>query len=287
MQPPAKIILSAAVVLAAAVICFQQQSSHLSSLRNAAAQPRTTPAAATAGNSRPWTPPPRSDRPAPQGRLIAKLEENLRRLFTEEQREALLEPADEVFAVRLIHATGLSASEQQEVRRQLAALRKEKARLLHAGAGAPASLDARRDAALATLLGPERAALWEKAQAARRRASEEQSAAAAVNRVSRAVSLTASQKDDLHARLLAKAAAPAAAPDLAPRLAITANISTGDKLSIPPLTEEARTILTPEQFAAWEQYTAVTEQGFKQTMSQMMAMLPAVVTSLQELLAEL
>jgi hypothetical protein len=179
MRAPAKILLSAAVVLTAAAIVFQQQSARLTAL-DTSTPPAASPAAAAA--AKPWSPPPRSARPAPEGRLLDKLEENLRRVFTPQQLAGLMEPMEEPGLLRLTHIASLTASEQQTIRARFAEFRLAKAQLQASPGTTRADLaaaDSRRDAWLHEFLGPERAALWQQSEAAHRLAQQEKNAAEA------------------------------------------------------------------------------------------------------------
>jgi hypothetical protein len=97
------------------------------------------------------------------------------------------------------------------------------------------------------------------------------------------VSLTQEQKDALHPLLLTKAAASATELPLQPALRLLAQMNEGDTLSTPSLAEEARAILTPEQFTAWEQHADAMLRSSRGMQSQMMAMLPTLLSTLQEL----
>lgn len=288
MQAPAKVILSAAAVLAFAAFIFRQQTTQLAALQHPTS-PAHVAAALTAA-TKPWSPPPRSPRPPPEGRLLDKLEQNLRLVFTAEQIAAFAELADEPLAGRIALHAGLSDAEQEKFRRQFAAFRLEKAKLQTAGSPARetlAEVDARRESWIAEQLGPERAAKWQAAETARLQADDEKEAATAVNKIARAVNLTAEQKDALYSKLLTKTATPAPpAGDTVPRLQINATVSSDGGIGVPNLTEEARAILTPQQLAVYEQHTAATTGSNQRMMQQMQTLLPTLISTLRELLDE-
>ena len=284
MHALAKITLSAAGVFTAAGFIYNRQGTHLAELQRPAITDAT---AAPAVVVKPWTAPPRSARPVPEGRLLDRLEQNLRDSITPEQLAGMHKFADDPLIARLTFIATLTDSEQQTLRARFDEFRLEKIRL-QARVGTTreelAAATTRRDTWLQEFLGPERSARWEESESARLLAQQEKAAALALNRVSLAVSLTPEQKDTLHARLLAKAALPIdnLSLELQRQLRFTVDMSEGDTISVPPLQEEVRAILTPEQFTAWQEHTAATQRRHRDAESQLMPLLPPLLTTLQE-----
>lgn len=287
MTALSKALSAATVVLAAAAFLFQRQTTELIALQRTASAPvvATPPASAKS-----WHPPPRAQRPPPQGRLLDKLEAKVRGIIGPAQIASFTEAADEQLLGRLALIAGLTDDERAAMRREFGVFRLEKARLQAAGGvshAALAAMDQRREAWLAAQLGPERAAAWQAAETSREQAGAERDAAAGMNRIARAVSLSAEQKDMLYARLLDKAAHPAAREgDAATRLMLNATISDDTGVAVPAIHDEARAILTPEQRAVYEANTAASARSSARMQEAMMSLVPALLGAAQELLDE-
>lgn len=125
------------------------------------------------------------------------------------------------------------------------------------------------------------------AETSRAQAGDERDASAGMNRIARAVSLSAEQKDTLYARLLDKAAHPAPREsDAATRLMLNATISDDTGVAVPAIHDEARAILTPEQWAVYEANTAASARSSARMQEAMMSLVPALLGAAQELLDE-
>ncbi len=93
------------------------------------------------------------------------------------------------------------------------------------------------------------------------------------------------QKDALYAGLLTTAMDPAAeARDTLMKFQITSAIS--EEPSRPSLQEEAKTVLSPEQWAQYEEQSKISGEGQTKMQEHLMSMLPVLLTSLQELMDE-
>src|SRR5690606_4078698 len=120
---------------------------------------------------------------------------------------------------------------------------------------------------------------------ARQRADAESAASRGLSRISRAVPLRSEQKDALYAGFVNAAMDPAAqAGDPLTEFRITSGIS--QEHGRPDIRDEAKATLSPEQWAQYEEQAKLWSGGQNKMTQHLMGMLPVLLSSLQELMAE-
>jgi hypothetical protein len=232
-------------------------------------------------------------RPAPaKGALIDRVEQNLQASTKPEMLAELVGWTDDLTAATMKRVAGLSDAELTKVKARLAATRRERQRnalrldLTPAQRiAAQAALTQVDDAWLKELLGTGRFEKYEASRKARQLADAESAASRGLSRISRAVPLRPDQKDALYAGFVTAAMSPAAeAIDPITRFRVTSSIS--EEPPVPAIQEEAKTILTPEQWAQYEEQTKLSSEGQNRMTEHLMSMLPVLLSSLQQLLEE-
>lgn len=232
-------------------------------------------------------------RPAPaKGALIDRVEQNLQASAKPEMLAELLSWTDDRTAAAMKRVAGLSDAELAKVKARLAASRRERQRnslrldLTPAQRiAAQAALTQADDAWLKELMGVERFEKYESSRKARQLADAESDASRGLSRISRAVPLRPDQKDALYAGFVTAAMSPATESiDPITRFRVTSSIS--EEPPVPAIQEEAKTILTQEQWAQYEEQTKLSIEGQNKMTEHLMSMLPVLLTSLQELLQE-
>jgi hypothetical protein len=191
-------------------------------------------------------------------------------------------------------ASGLNEAERREFDARFAQYFKEKAKLMadrnlsmEARRTALAELTAARDAWVKEHLTPERQQQADAAQLAFQRANAEHTASRAVSRLSLAVDLTDEEKDKLYPAFLQRAQEAAFVPvpvDQALKFSLWG--ASYDAPSAPSLVDEAKEILTPEQYAYWDQQRQVPGQQNATMLQHLKDMGPSLIATIQELLEE-
>jgi len=285
--------LSAAVVFVAGAVFFAQQASRLSAARRIAQVPPGVTSAPAAATARTWAPPP-AKRPEPEGRLLDRLGERLVTSLDLSKMTIFLEATDGVELGRIVIAAALTAEERKAFEEKFAAFRHEQATLIKRKDLTRAGEDAawkeladRKNEWIASQLGAERAAKVEESKRVVARASAERDAAQLVSRISHAADLTTAQKDRLYATFVNSAQNPpvTTAPGDQP-LKFRVYGTLKEEPPAPDILEEARAILTPEQWAQHVQSTTLSARQQETMMSAINGMAPAAITTLQEFLDE-
>jgi len=288
-------LLSAVMVLAAGGIVFVQQTGRLQEILNASAarRPVGTAPAAHAPASRTWAPPPEK-RPEPEGRLLDRLAVKLVESLGPDQLALFLEAADPVETGRIGIAAELTVEERKIFADKYAFFRHEQAALIKR----PDLTGAARDAAWTALveqrsawtksqLGPERAAKVEEARKVALRAAAEHDAAGLVSRIGGAADLSTTQKDRLYATLLERSQnAPPPVSSPGGNLEFRVWGSVKEEPSTPDIADEARDVLTPEQWAVYDQNRRLGARQQETMMDALKGMAPAAIATLQEFLTE-
>ena len=297
MKPPVPFLLAAAAVFTGAALFFKSRADQPGAPGlsvNSLAQ--TTGVVLSPTTSAPPAPAhviPPPQRPAPSaGALMDRVEEKLLATAKPEVLSDLTAWTDDLILDAMQRVAGLSADERAQVKTHLASLRLDRQRnslrtdLAPAGRiAALAELNRASDAWLAEFLGGERFGKYEASRKAKLRADAESAASRGLNRISRAVPLRPDQKDALYSGFVTAALDPAApAVDPLTQFQITSSIS--EEPGRPNIQEEAKTTLSPEQWAQYEAQAKLYSEGQNKMTQHMMGMLPVLLTSLQELMEE-
>lgn len=281
-------LFSAAAVLIAGAVVFAQQSRRLTEVRGTSVPP--APATAPNVSARPWAPPPAKP-PEPEGRLLDRLGERLVESLDPAQVAVFLEAADAMELGHIALAAHLSAEERKAFEEKFAAIRHEQSLLLKRTGltsetenSAWKNLSEQKKAWVTAQLGPERAAKMEESKKAFAQAGAEHDAARLVSRISHVADLTPEQKDRLYATFVERAQNPPPSPDQALKFRVSVDMR--EEPAIPDISEEAGTILTPEQLAAHKQSIALAARQNNTLGTAAKGMAPSVITTLQEFLNE-
>jgi hypothetical protein len=272
---------------------FAKQTGHLAETRRSARAWPSTASAPAAASSHPWAPPP-AKRPEPEGRLLDRLGERLVASLDLPQMTLFLEATDSVELGRIAIAAGLTPEERALFEERFAAFRREQALLMKrkdlngtAENEAWKTLADQKNDWIADQLGSGRMAKVEEAKKVTVRAGAERDAARLVSRISNAADLTTDQKDRLYATFVEQAQrAPAIGVPGDQALKFRVSGSMKEEPPVPDISEEARAILTPEQWALHEQTTTLSARQQETMMTAIKGMAPAAITTLQEFLNE-
>lgn len=246
--------------------------------------------------SRPWAPPPGKP-PQPEGRLLDRLGERLVASLEQPQMDLFIKAADAAELGRMALAAGLSAEERAAFaerfaayRRDIAALERRKEMSRDEKDDARKKLTAEKEAWVAEKLGAERKSKVDGADRVFAMATAEHDAARVVSRVSDAADLTTEQKDRLYATLVERVQNPPPAAvsteDEDEALKFRVHGSMKEEPPVPDISEEARAILTPEQWEVHEQSRDLSARQQQAMMDAIKSMAPSATVVLQEVLNE-
>ena len=297
MKTPLPFLLAAAIVFLGAAFLYTKRAAALTASRHSAdrtaALVRVPHPSAPAPASTPDHPVPPPPRPAPaKGALMDRVEQKLLATVKPELLADLTAWTDDLVLAAMKRVADLSDEESAKVKAHLAATRLELQRnslrlnLTPAKRiAAKAELTQSSDAWLKDLMGEVRFGRYEAWRKARKLADAESAASQGLRRISRALPLRPDQKDALYAGFVNAAMSPAAeAADPLTQFRLTSSIS--EEPSKPMIQEEAKAILTPEQWAQYEEQAKLASEGQNKMTQHLLGMMPVLLSSLQELLEE-
>lgn len=299
MKAPLPFLLAAAAVFAGAAFFYMKRAAeHSANGTLTSRSPTQTALPDLKSTGRPvpapanvFPPPP--NRPAPaKGALMDRVEQKLLTTTKPEVLADMTSWMDDLALASMKRVAGLSDDECAKVKAHLAATRLDSQRnslrtdLTPAERiAAQAELTRSSEAWLKELLGEERSGKYEASKKARQLADAESAASQGLSRISRAVPLRPEQKDALYAGFVtAGMSASAEAMDPITKFRVISSIT--DEVPRPSITGEAKAVLTPEQWAQYEEQARLSSEGQNKMMEHLMGMMPVLISSLQELMQE-
>lgn len=302
MKPPLPFLLAAAAVFAGAAFFHKNRAaeneaenetqSHPGGLTiNAFSVPLPVTISPVTPSPANISPPP--PRPAPAaGTLIQRVERKLQATAKPEVLSGLSAWTDDLVLATVKRVAGLSDEEAAKVKAHLAVTRLGRQRnslrmdLTPAERiAAQTELNLSSDAWLEEFLGEERFGKYDASRKARQRADAEIAASQGLSRISRAVPLRPEQKDALYAGFVSAAMDPAAqAIDPITQFRITSSLN--EEPGRPDILDEAKATLSAEQWAQYQEQGKLWSEGMNKAQQHLMGMMPVLLASLQELMAE-
>jgi hypothetical protein len=297
MRPPLPFFLAAALVFLAAAWFYTKRAAGAGASRNPHGLTATLPggvhpAAPTSVATQAQLAPPPSRPARATGALINRVEQKLLATANPELLADLSAWSDDLVVAAMKRVAGLSDEESAQVSAHLATIRLQLQRNALRVDLQPAEriavlaeVNRTSDAWLREKVGEERFSQYDSWRKARQRADAESAASQGLNRISRAVPLRPEQKDALYTGFVnAAQSQEAALTDPINQFQVSSSIS--EEPSRPQIEEEAKAILTPEQWAQYEEQARISSDGQNKMNEHLMSLFPVLISSLQELMEE-